>query len=594
MLTLMLSPEEKQDLQFKLMALLQQSVSSAERIRYCEKMIAAIGKDEFAHLINVGRVYNSDKNLIDASYFTFIAARRSAIDADFMDFLIAQGGNVFSTYRTTDNNGTRRINLLHLCAKHLNAPLYHYLISRGVTPLSVTSTDTHVLEFTFHSPELLPTVMTSLPLFDTEEKCIKYIDDEGNNIFNHLFKHEGTLHAVAYFAKKYPELYLSTPLNEAHFKEIARATLYHPSESSAHRMLFAHPLFKTIYQRSEQTCLKRMLIRDKSQLFSRTLHESFKIPLADLETKHPGMRAVVVRYLEILSEPETLKPLLARLSTALDQALSRAGLAKAFETPSAALTYIAVHQYLYPIPKPEYQKLNKGATLTAVLLNILQTVGMGKKSTKWVGFVPEGAANQHIANGDLFIESQFGIGIFHGKYAHMIQWVILIYAIEAGHFKDLSCQDPKLIIQCLTEIKAENGNYLWTMSIDSLLDKYSLRDPYRLTSLITTGHFGPECRTLELYLRDSFCDSYLQWLNAYNEQCTHKLTPLAFAKLNSVSNIGAFAFTDYLINANYDKQAAKYNNPHRTRMRHLTFFPHDDGTPSMIIEKTPHTFTFPS
>ena len=121
-----------------------------------------------------------DKNLIDASYFTFIAARRSAIDADFIDFLIAQGGNVFSTYRTTDNNGTRRIHLLHLCAKHLNAPLYHYLISRGVTPLSVTSTDTHVLEFTFHSPELLPTVMTSLPLFDTEEKCIKYIDDEGN------------------------------------------------------------------------------------------------------------------------------------------------------------------------------------------------------------------------------------------------------------------------------------------------------------------------------------------------------------------------------------------------------------------------------
>ena len=432
----MLTSVEKQDLQFKLMSLAQQAQSTAMRIEVCQKLITAIGKEAFAMLLNIGTVYNPDNSLIDSSFFSFIASTRARIDSAFMDFLLANGANAHLTYRTIEDNGKRRINLFHLCAKYENAALYQYLISRKITPLNVMSTDEHVLAFVTESLnfDFFKMVIGSLSSFDSEEKCLTHLDESGNNIFNLLFKYDDKLYEIAFLYEKHPELYVKTTLNENDFKLLARSALYHPAKCSLHRVIFAHPLFQTLYARIEQLCLANLLTDNKTALFTRTVHASFKEPLKQLDAKHPGMRAVMVRYYSILANPNTVKALLAKLSTELSNEIARAGLTNAFENPSTAFSYEAVHHYLYPIPHAEYRKIDKQAILTELLLKILRTADMGKRATKWVGFIPAEIANQRIHAGDLFVESQFGIGIFHGKYAHMLQWVILIYAINAGVF----------------------------------------------------------------------------------------------------------------------------------------------------------------
>jgi hypothetical protein len=331
--------------------------------------------------------------------------------------------------------------------------MYHDLIRRGITPLTVPAAGVHPLAFAFESLEFFEFVVQSIPTFDPEGKCISEKDNHGNNIFNHLFKSGGKIYLIAYLSDRYEEIYLNTQLDEANFVEVARSALYYPAKNSQHRMIFKHPLFQTLHQRSREACLTNMLTRDKSSLFIYGLNSTLKAPLRQLKTQNPSMCRAVIRYLSILSNPQTVKDLLTRLSKELSCEIANAGKTTLFENTSTAFAYEAVHHYLYPIPKSNYQKINKDSLLTELLLKILKTANLGERATKWVGFIEENISNARIYAGDLFLESQFGIGVFHGKYAHMIQWVILIYAIEAGLFADLTNPNAKSIIQCLVTTK---------------------------------------------------------------------------------------------------------------------------------------------
>lgn len=189
---------------------------------------------------------------------------------------------------------------------------------------------------------------------------------------------------------------------------------------------------------------------------------------------------------------------------------------------------------------------------------------MGQQSRKWFGHIPEALANPMIRNGDLFLESQFGIGVLHGKFSHMIQWALLILGIRENIIKTEPGITPKSIINYLINHRTETpaGNIsLFSITMDvQYRTSNTFQDPYRLCSLISTGKFTNHCRVLEVYLRDSFCSSYLQWLRAFNAESQCQVTPHAFSTLLNLSSTNKFIPSTYAIQAHNELVLKKSNS----------------------------------
>lgn len=380
-------------------------------------------------------------------------------------------------------------------------------------------------------------------------------------------------------------------LSEKQLKEYARMALNAPEKQIAIKVLLSHPTALRLFERQKQAFMQRDEGKGKSSLFpnSVVIQRYLSQNTTRFRAKHPTMMKAITDYLIVMNDPNIARVLLTRLSNELTKEIVCAGKLAAFQNASTQYTYQIIDAIMYPIPTDHYRKINKGGLLTQLLLKILQTADMGHRSTKWFGFIPADDANESIRQGHLFVESQFGIGTLHGKYSHMIQWVMLIYAVEMGYIKLPKDITPKSIIQTLVTEKTDNGEeYLWQHVLDRLIPSaYFPSDPYRLISLLSTGSFGDDCATLEVYLRDSFCDSFLQWVKAYQNTYPEKISPITFAKLLSAVDINFFSTTNYMIAANNERHEIKLKQETTHHTTNIKLF---DGIEkkryAMIIEKS--------
>lgn len=179
----------------------------------------------------------------------------------------------------------------------------------------------------------------------------------------------------------------------------------------------------------------------------------------------------------------------------------------------------------YPVPDMDYIGFKKEAALKKIIMAIFkEKYQTGKNSWKWIGIIPSQIADQQMLNGDFVEEANISAGIFHGKIAHMLQLIILIYALEEGLVNNNFIYEGQKIeitwsefLERLTQGKVPGYNEtLWQAVLDSRLKKQlTCSDPFRLTStLINEGeHFG--CGALAAYIRDGFCKGFLQYYHAF-------------------------------------------------------------------------------
>ena len=359
-------------------------------------------------------------------------------------------------------------------------------------------------------------------------------------------------------------------LDEKQLKVLANAALLFPKKQLSIKLVLSHPVALKLFETQKQAFIQRLAEKDKIPLFdNQTVATDYlSKQTARYRTKNPAMFDAIIDYCGVLNDPHIACVLLTRLSNELTKEILLAGKLSAFKNASTKYTYEIIGTNRYPIPSQHYRKINKDGLLTQLLLKILQTADMGHRSTKWFGFIPTSDANESIKQGHLFVESQFGIGTLHGKYSHMIQWVMLIYAVEMGYIKLPNGITPKSIIQALvTEKTDDRSSYLWQLVLDRLITShYSFCDPYRLTGLISTGFFGDKCATLEVYLRDSFCDSFLQLVKSHQNTHRENTSPTDFAKAFSMVNLNEFITAEYFVAANQSrhKKKLKQENTHHT------------------------------
>lgn len=565
----------------------------SERLRYCLYAINEIGSKAFASIINRNPRFSVPNFTADGSYLLEIARSESRFDSNLLDLLLDHGADIHQTYETTQNNEKIQATIFTICCMAGNNALYLYLLNRKITPLQIHEPGNHPLAFLKRSYSFFKFAIDTAKKQGHLQQFVEATDEQGKNIFRVLLESKlvYSLHAI-YLARYAPTAYKETNFDLTAFKKLAETALITPGKEDTYQLVLLHPTTA----RQQQLALEKF----KSEFFtynnkntfltSPTLFPEVKRTLAPLLRTQPDMYKAILDYATLLCKPQALMPILTRLANDLTREIVLAGKLADFNQASTEFSYRLINHYLYAIPNERYKKIPKDALLTKLLLRILQTADMGHRSTKWFNFIPKEVANTSIKEGHLFVESQFGIGTLHGKYTHMIQWAILIYALD---MKLLVVPEPitaKSMIQTLVSIKEENSElYLWQSLIDMLMSKQTLGDPYRLTSLITTGFFGDACRTLEVYLRDSFCDSFLQWVRAYQEKLTKKISPDDFATLISLTDINAFTTSDYLIEKNNARHQHKLNTPGSYHTRNITMFSDSETNPtpdSMIIEKS--------
>ena len=190
----------------------------------------------------------------------------------------------------------------------------------------------------------------------------------------------------------------------------------------------------------------------------------------------------------------------------------------------------------YPIPTSDYTGIKKNSALQECLFSILNARGLSKKAYKWIGFIPHEIADEMVKQGDFVVECRLGTGLFHTKTAHMLQFVLLIYAIESNKIpvnyreknkiKSISALD---ILQALIteKIKKKTQSFsLWSVVFDSRKDNCAFTDPFRLGSMLMLYRDTWQIEALSDALVDTFCKGFIRLVSTLNEsnpslQLTH-------------------------------------------------------------------------
>lgn len=546
--------------QLKALAKLSGDYRLNEFQKYCKK----IKRNTLKALLNETMTWQvSDEGLVYTGPYLFYVLRSGAARglSYFVDFLVAKGALLtgslsMGTEKITDSG----INLVHASVLFECGDLYHYFKSHGVPVDSKTTLGESVLTYGDRNYDFFIQLLDDLQKVGLLDDLASHVMPDGKNIFNYFFDRTSKVKFAYQLFLKVPRVYRKTVLNTDQMRNGARAAL---GNTDYLAMLFASPSVMSLSEARNLRSYAHHNTQGVDEAFNSA--EKFnrlqgKLPAVDIEGD-PRLSAIALYIKNVLNHRENLQRLVTRLSRELEDEIKLTCNDVRLAEVSSDYDCRVIDDYIYPIPKLNYKKLHKHAHLPKLLLSILRQHDIGWHSTKWFGFVPEDVANPRISQGDFFIESQFGIGVLHGKYSHMIQWVLLIYAIEEGLIPVPSDVTVKALIACLVEKKSNDGGYLWQSVLDSKYSQcFTFSDPYRVCSLIAIGFFGEGCAALERAVRDSFCSDYLQWLAAYNEVLSEPYSPLDFQKLLHISYIHEFATSKHLFGVNNRRLDAKFSH----------------------------------
>lgn len=148
----------------------------------------------------------------------------------------------------------------------------------------------------------------------------------------------------------------------------------------------------------------------------------------------------------------------------------------------------------------------------------MQKNGLAKKLYKFHGYVSNTIADDIVADGNSYMDGQLGIGLFHGKYSHLFQDVLLICGMQDKKINSEFNNDfiaPHEIMAGIIKYQC------WTTVRDTRInDKVSFIDPHRINSIIMTQGENLKLPVLQAYSVDNFCMAAPKLLKLYNNKTT--------------------------------------------------------------------------
>lgn len=505
---------------------------------------------------------------------------------EFVDLLIQSGVNINDTMSIIQyEDGTKdQLKLTHICAQAGNLAILTHLTEKNAISLTtLTDQGRSLFSFIPSDSQQWLNFMSFLESRDALETLCSINQNSPFNVFNILLGNpeiEGLIVKTLYQA--YPAAYQKSFIEEFSLMRLANLSL----SDTAFYELFQNASTLSQFTTQKNAANDSLCVKIKSQFEN---GERFFYVLECMpESADSDMTYAIHDYVNnILRNATSMRMLLSIIETELEKELNKLGIIERFRNASCDYKILNINHYHYPIPTDRYQPLSKQSALERALLNILRKEGMGLRARKWYGLVAYEKANKMISDGDFFIESQFGTGVLHGKFSHMIQWALLILGIRHGLIRSQPGITAKSIISYLVTHKNTQHDEFYLAEVINDVQypgEFTFQDPFRLCSSITTGYFGEDCRLLEIYLRDAFCSGYQQWLAAYNAALPSPLSSVQFATLLNHSSTNSFNTAKFLTEA-YLNHINKSKGAGRTYK--IGFFSelNTTGSPYALIEK---------
>lgn len=259
------------------------------------------------------------------------------------------------------------------------------------------------------------------------------------------------------------------------------------------------------------------LFGDKTKLNQDALQNDYN------QSRTEAVKTAIASFYSILISPAQCMQYLQFLNTELCRYFKHKNGGEFPVLDRSHLQFTQIEDLYYPVPGPGYQKINKTHALTELLLSIFKQHGLSEYIIKWIGFVSPEEAEKHVRNGYFTVDGTYGFGPMHGKLSHMLQRVILIYAVECGDINlsfDFNGTKQTLhildILKGLVDLKTKDDKIVWGYVMDVHVANYiEYCDPFRLLSFIMKEGRTTGCRALSDSLTDSFCKSFIAYHETY-------------------------------------------------------------------------------
>jgi Ankyrin repeats (3 copies) len=308
---------------------------------------------------------------------------------------------------------------------------------------------------------------------------------------------------------------------------------------------------------------KSLSFKDKaSQLNLPIAYEQlFGFKMKSRHSKDEASKQAIAQAASLLSNPKDCMKYLSFLNEELIRYYHEATGANFPSLNSNSYDLKSIGGVMYPIPKDNFCGIKKEHALERLLISIFKPYGLANDSSKWIAFIPHIIADQMVINGDFVTENQYGAGLFHGITAHMLQQIILIYAIQDGtinlaykeHDKDKSIS-VKEFLQAFIKLK------IWIPTRDLREpDCITFSDPHRLSSIIMQDGHELGISTLSDSLIDTFCKGFIKLLTAYREIFSSNICKEEFVTKMNDQLLVYFEIPSQLIKyaINYEKKKGR-------------------------------------
>lgn len=304
-------------------------------------------------------------------------------------------------------------------------------------------------------------------------------------------------------------------------------------------------------------------------LFQERINLSITVKSKDQATKY----AISQIYI-LFSSFENISPYLRFLSNEFSRYYFEKNKSEFPALNSSSYHFKMINGLNYPFPNNEnYEGIKKNKSLHEFIILLLNKYNLAKNFFKLIGLIPNNILQEIFANGDFILEDSLGLTLFHGVLSHVIQYIIILYAMEHGKISRdyvVNGVQQQISIEDILHKFADDLKLRQLVLDIRYPESISASDPFRLISIIMEkGHeFG--FKQLADSIIDSFCKGIIKRMDACK-----KIFNLPLMDMETFSeqtkDLRIEAFTDTPLTMNYAKQI-ELNKHDKKSFNKATFF----------------------
>lgn len=154
-------------------------------------------------------------------------------------------------------------------------------------------------------------------------------------------------------------------------------------------------------------------------------------PAFPLKSKQEAITITIAWTAKILCNRERSHHYLRRLNALFDGFCKTQGIH--CDVDARWFEFVTVDRRQYPCLKRDgdvSQLPKMYSILQRFLIAFLRMHGVDGPIEQWLGYVSRSKASAQVAGSAIVFENRYGPGLFHGKFSHVLQWCIIILAMD--------------------------------------------------------------------------------------------------------------------------------------------------------------------